>query len=115
MKIELYSYKRKAIDSKKLRIRNAERVHWLIVFPEYKKSYCSQCLYEGCLHGQSFINENVGSIFMENFDFKKRHIFDIEASEDKAYNIGMVLMTYFAQNPNIRKQRIENIIKKELV
>jgi hypothetical protein len=114
MNIELYSYKRKAKLSKELRVEKAERVHWLIVFPEYKKSYCSLCLYEGCLHGQSYINENVGSIFMENFDFKKRHSLDIDVTEDKIYNIGMMLMTYLAQNPNIRKQRIENIIKKEI-
>lgn len=110
MKIEIYSFKRKAEESKKKKIEKDRETHWLIVFPEIKKSYCSECLYECCMHGQSFINKNVASIFMENMDFEPRYNFEFDINEDKAYDIGMNLMFLFHSNSRIKKERIENVI-----
>lgn len=111
MNIVLYSFKRKAEASRELKIEKDNSVHWIVAFPEIKKSYCSLCLYQDCMHGQSFINPNVGSIFMEHLDFKKRHEFDIDLSEEQTFNIGFSLMTFLSQNPSMRKQRILKIIE----
>lgn len=111
MKIVLYSFKRKAKASRELKVEMDDRVHWIIAFPEIKKSYCSLCLYQDCIHGQSFINSNVGSIFMEHMDFKKRHELDIDTVEDKTFDIGFNLMTFLSQNPSMKKQRILKIIE----
>jgi hypothetical protein len=110
MRIELYSFKRKAEASRKLKIEYDDRVHWIIAFPDIKKSYCSLCLYQDCIHGQSFINSNVGSIFMEHMDFKQRYVLDIDTTEEKTFDIGFQLMSFLSQNPAMRKNQILKII-----
>jgi hypothetical protein len=114
MNIEFYSFKRKAADSKRLKVEKDKEVHWLVVFPEYKFSYCSECLYENCIHGQSFINPNVGSIFMENMDFKKRHSFEYNINPNNIRTLGSTLMMYLAQNPSMRKRKLQSLIEKNI-